>query len=334
LFSRKRTVGKPATAVPEPTNTPGMDVLVFLAEQGLAPTPSNYALGYHRGVDRRSLVAMSVDSILMDGRRITQADADRIMASHHKRALAGEPNEMAMQQQALRHQTLQLAELTAGAASGSGDFSRDLSEGLHRLSGRPNSTEEIVAAMIDRTRGVEAQLSAASKKIEQLRTEVEAVRGDAMRDALTGLLNRRGLTKELRSGEKRAMATVAICDVDHFKMVNDRHGHAVGDRVLKGVAASLAESLGAHQVARWGGEEFVVLLEGLAPDQSVPLLEKAREDLAARSFKLQDSGVPLGQVTISIGAAALQGSEPEAAIEAADRLLYAAKAGGRNRVIT
>jgi diguanylate cyclase len=310
-----------------------MDVLVFLAEQGLAPTPSNYALGYQRSIDRRGLVAMSVDSILMDGRRITQTDADRIMASHHKRALAGEPNEIAMQQQALRHQTLHLAELAAGAASGSGDFGRDLSEGLHRLSGGADSIDQIVAEMIDRTRGVEAQLSAASEKIEQLRTEVEAVRGDAMRDALTGLLNRRGLSEELRSRRKRETATIAICDVDHFKMVNDRHGHAVGDRVLKGVAASLAESLGAHQVARWGGEEFVVVLEGLAPDQGVLLLEKARQDLAARSFKLQDSGAPLGQVTISIGAAALQGREPEAAIEAADRLLYEAKASGRNRVI-
>lgn len=130
------------------------------------------------------------------------------------------------------------------------------------------------------------------------------------------------------------MGTIALCDVDHFKTVNDRHGHIVGDRVLKGVAASLSESLFGHQVGRWGGEEFLVLIDGLAPDRAVPLLQAARENLAARSFKLQDTGKPIGRVTVSMGAASLLNVQPEAAIEAADRLLYEAKKQGRNRVIS
>jgi diguanylate cyclase len=276
---------------------------------------------------------MSMDAIRMDGRRITQADADRIAKSHIMRSQGSETSEPNALEQDLRHRTLQLAELAAGAASGSREFGDDLTDQFRRLSGGAASIEQIVEAMIDRTRGVEAQLTAASEKIERLRSEVEAVRGDALRDALTGLLNRRGLTEELRNRSIRKFATLAMCDVDRFKSINDQHGHAVGDRVLKGVAASLSESLGVHHIARWGGEEFVVILEGIDINGATRLLNRARTDLAGRTFKLHDTGIPLGQVTISIGATPLQGAEPEAAIEAADRLLYKAKAEGRNRVV-
>jgi diguanylate cyclase len=328
-----RPAHQPDDRAPEPKTTPGLNLLRFLAEQGLAPTPANYALAYHRDADRRCLVAVAVDSILMEGRRVTQADADRIMGSHAQKAAADEPDEAAQQQVALRHQTLQLAEITARAASGSSSFGQELSEGLYHLTGGSGSIEQIVAAMIQRTRGVEAQLSAASHKIEQLRSEIDAVRGDAMRDVLTGLLNRRGLIEELHHRRRSDIATLALCDVDHFKSINDRHGHSVGDRVLKGVAASLSESLCAYQVARWGGEEFLVLIEGRSPEQAAHLLDRARTDLEARSFKLQDTGEPIGKVTISIGAASLTNVAPDQAIEAADRLLYEAKSQGRNRVI-
>ena len=151
------------------------------------------------------------------------------------------------------------------------------------------------------------------------------MRGDALRDSLTGLLNRRGLMEELQVRPKREVGTIAVCDVDHFKAVNDGHGHAVGDRVLKGVAASLAESVGAHQVARWGGEEFVVLLDGVKLADARVLLERARRDLQARSFKLLETGEQLAPVTISIDVASLNNVTPEVAIEGADRLLYEAK---------
>lgn len=192
--------------------------------------------------------------------------------------------------------------------------------------------EKIVATMIDRTQEVEAQLATASAKIEQLRSEVEAVRGDAMRDAMTGLLNRRGLEEELNARTRRAVGTLAICDVDHFKAVNDRHGHCAGDRVLKGVASCLTESLGVHQVGRWGGEEFVIVMDGVDPVAARPLLERAREDLASRSFRLHDTDEPIGRITISLGATSLKNVTPALAVDAADRLLYKAKAEGRNRL--
>jgi diguanylate cyclase len=333
LFNRTRHTPAVTNLAAEPAELPGYGVLRFLAEQGLQATPANYALAYNRAIDRRGMLAMAVDSILMDGRRITQADADRITTSQAKRDAQSGAGGDDQQQAALRHQTLRLAELASGAASGSNAFGRDLSEGLNRIASGDAPIEQIVAVMIEQTRGVEAQLIAASQKIEQLRNEVEAVRDDAMRDALTGLLNRRGLNDELRSRAKRSVGTVALCDIDHFKTVNDQYGHAVGDRVLRGVAASLSESLGIHQIARWGGEEFLIVIDGATPQEALPLLERARRDLADRCFKLHDTGAAIGQVTVSIGVASLTNTKADAAVEAADRLLYRAKNEGRNRVV-
>lgn len=102
--------------------------------------------------------------------------------------------------------------------------------------------------------------------------------------------------------------------------------------MLKGVATSLVESAGVHTVARWGGEEFVIIIDGLKTADAKTVLERARAELESHTFRLRDTSEPLGAVTISIGAAPLGGAEPEAAIEEADRLLYQAKHAGRNQV--
>jgi diguanylate cyclase len=309
----------------------GYDVLAFLEQHRLAPSPTNYALGYLVTTDGRGLVAMAVDAIRMEGRNISQADVDRIMAAQSKPTKDAEPSTPDAQQEVLRHQTLKLADLAAGAAANSTEFGRDLSIGLEELADQDGSLAHALAAMIARNRENEARLLAASQEIDTLRQEVEAAKDDASRDALTGLLNRRGVMMELASRPADAPGTVALFDVDHFKGVNDRFGHPVGDRVLRAVAASLAQSCGHHQVARWGGEEFLVILDGLEPERSRIELERAREDLAMRSFRLRTTQEPLGTITISAGAASLAGVDPEAAIAAADELLYEAKRRGRNQ---
>ena len=336
MFSLKRSPAPAPAQRADPATGVGQDALHFLSEHGLDHGPVNYALAWCVKAERRSMVAMAVDAILMEGRTLTQSDVDRIMAVEARLPVGspdGAPGAADPRQDALRHQTLRLADLAAGAASQSSAFGRDLSTGLFHLTGGTQSVEQIVSAMVLRTRGVEEKLQAASREIEDLRQQVESTRDDAQRDALTGLPNRRGVLAELAK-RRPGPGVVALCDVDHFKVVNDRYGHGVGDRVLKGVAASLAQSVGLHMVARWGGEEFLILLDGIAMDEAAPLLDRARTDLAARSFKLRATDEPLGTVTVSIGAAPLVGSTADDAIEAADRMLYAAKGAGRNRLAT
>jgi diguanylate cyclase len=127
---------------------------------------------------------------------------------------------------------------------------------------------------------------------------------------------------------------VAICDVDHFKRVNDRYGHAVGDRVLKMVATSLVESCGGQLVGRWGGEEFLVVVQGHALDDTVELLDDARRALGQRAFKLRETDEPMGAITFSAGVALVdEGAEWSNALNSADAALYRAKAQGRNMVL-
>lgn len=310
----------------------GYEALRFLSEQGLEHNPVNFGLAWRCKTDRHSVAAMAVDAILMEGRRLVQADVDLITAAQAAKLNGGKAVAVSSHD-ALRHQTLRLADIAAHAASRSTDFGRDLSAGLFQLSGGQGSVEQIVKAMVQRTNDIQAQLNAASSEIEELRQQVEISRDDAHRDALTGLFNRRGVRREMSHCRWSRSGSIALCDVDHFKQVNDRFGHGVGDRVLKAVGDCLSQCLGSHTVARWGGEEFLVLLDGATVEQAVGILERARSNLAERTFRDRQTNELIGSVTISIGVTAFGGTKQDAAIEAADRMLYEAKRGGRNCVV-
>jgi diguanylate cyclase len=333
MFARRKTVAPIALVPADPVSGPGYEALRFLSQQGLEHSPANFALAWRIAADRRGIVAMAVDAVLMEGRTLRQEDVERIMQADARREQAARDS-ADPRQDALRHQSLRLADLAAGAATQSSDFGRDLSAELFQLSGGTGSVEQIVQAMVQRTRVIERQLSAASKEIDGLRQEIEATRDDAQRDALTGLLNRRGAVQQLSTRARTAPGVVALCDIDHFKSVNDRFGHGVGDRVLKAVATSLSDSVDGHTVARWGGEEFLVIIDGVTLDRAASLLERARQHLEGRSLRIRDSEECLGTITISIGAALLTGTKRDDAIETADRRLYEAKRLGRNRVVT
>jgi diguanylate cyclase (GGDEF)-like protein len=155
----------------------------------------------------------------------------------------------------------------------------------------------------------------------------------AATDPLTELLNRRGFEAEAeRLSGRRADSVLAVFDVDHFKSVNDRHGHAVGDRVLREVAQRLASALRPpDRLARHGGEEFVLWLCDVASDDALRVLERMRVRVAEHDW---NSCVPGLRVTVSAGAVRPASLEPiDVALQRADRLLYEAKHGGRDRVV-
>ncbi len=175
---------------------------------------------------------------------------------------------------------------------------------------------------------------------------LESSHGMAFRDDLTGLPARRALNEGLlKVGRRYALAMV---DVDHFKKVNDRYGHDVGDQVLKMVAARLARVNGGGYPFRYGGEEFTVLFPGKSADEVLPYLDHLRTTIASSRFTLRHRSRPnrrpeaapkrvgsecLG-VTVSIGVAERCGelAEPAKVLRAADQALYRAKQTGRNRI--
>ena len=163
----------------------------------------------------------------------------------------------------------------------------------------------------------------------------------AVRDALTGLYNRAYFLEQIGVLAESAAAkglglAVLMLDVDHFKRVNDAHGHDAGDAVLREVAQVLRESTRAEDlVARYGGEEFVLALPVSAPDQASDRAERIRAAVAARRVAVPTSAAPL-RLTASVGLVyARPGRAPAVSslVTAADRALYQAKNLGRNRVV-
>jgi diguanylate cyclase (GGDEF)-like protein len=149
----------------------------------------------------------------------------------------------------------------------------------------------------------------------------------ASTDGLTGLLNRRSLEARARRLAGSAYA-VAVADIDEFKRLNDTLGHDAGDRALRVFADVLRRSLPAgHHIARWGGEEFVVVLEGRTAQSAFDIAERIRTDLASAC---QLTHTP--QMTVSFGIAdSTMGSAFEHLVRIADDALYQSKEGGRNR---
>ena len=321
-------------AAPSPAGHPnhiGSEALRLLASQDLPPTPENYELAFTAVSLPRSLTARAFDAILMSGGTISPAEAERM--SKALRAEQAAKNEEEPQERAqLRLEALRVSEATAAVMHTTSNFSRSLDEGLERLAPEGASVRELVSVMIQHVNETEKKLSAASRTIDNLRAEIETARGDAARDALTGIPNRRGLEEAIAALPKTGKHCLAICDIDRFKRVNDKYGHVVGDRVLKLVANSLKDSCGAHLVGRWGGEEFMVLLASTDLEAAAATLDQALADLGQRNVKLRATDEPLGSITFSAGVASFTGNDCTAAIQEADALLYQAKEAGRAAV--
>ena len=161
----------------------------------------------------------------------------------------------------------------------------------------------------------------------------------ATRDPLTHAINKRGFeeafVKEYGFARRHGRAlSLMTFDVDHFKRVNDTHGHPVGDYVLRRLAQVVTASIRAEDLfARVGGEEFVVLLRDIGPENAFECADRLRRSIEQTLFETGGARIP---VTISAGVATLQAGHPshQALLEAADRALYEAKGSGRNRVCT
>ncbi|TYT76068.1 diguanylate cyclase [Desulfobotulus mexicanus] len=167
---------------------------------------------------------------------------------------------------------------------------------------------------------------------------MEKLRMESITDALTGLYNRRYMEETLRREflrchRKNCCLSLLLLDADHFKKVNDTHGHETGDLVLMHLASLLKQDVRADDVAcRIGGEEFLLILPGLCPDSALKRAEEIRREVALRPTETED-GRKIS-ITVSMGLAVYpyDADDPEGLIRAADRGLYTAKASGRNRV--
>jgi diguanylate cyclase len=200
------------------------------------------------------------------------------------------------------------------------DFGRDLAQGVAAISGKSrlnglDGVAQITTTMIERIRDAEVRLAHATEEADSLRTKLAFDEAFASRQEAAG------------------PHCLAVVDIDRFKRINDQFGHGVGDRVLSAIANVLSQQCAPHLVVRHGGEEFAVLLSGIELSAATIMLDRARGVTADKHFRSRDSQVELGQITFSAGVTAIQPGEPQdQAFARADRLLYAAKQDGRDRI--
>ena len=244
----------------------------------------------------------------------------------------------------LEYALMRFAQTARAAQSETSDHRGVIGVQLDTLAG-PEGPEgldrvlDLSRAMLARVEQVEAAMARSEAETEQLRDSLAKARIEADVDHLTRLPNRRAFERRLISAtlaarERGEPLSLAFVDVDHFKQVNDTHGHAAGDRVLCALAASLSEGAGdACYVARHGGEEFVLLFHGLAKQGALGRLDAIRRAQASRILMNRDTGQPFGKITFSAGVAEVtEDTDIRSGLARADAALYRAKQQGRNRI--
>jgi diguanylate cyclase len=312
------------------------------------PTPPNFAISYahlsgtHQELSHRLLA-------LLEGGATPSPEA---LETLHTECLAlpAAFNVEAVEEgsEEIQHAAQDIAEQLAGgqrnlAAYGAvlsqvgGEIERDQTvAGL--LQAVATLTAETVRAS-EHNSGLEQRLTASAARISRLRQSLASVKREATTDPMTGLVNRRGFDAGLRRAMARAKAeAVSLCllliDVDRFKNFNDTYGHKTGDLVLRLVGRLLAENVkGKDLAARFGGEEFAIILTGADERAGVMVAEQIRAVLDGKRIVNRGSGQQMQGITVSVGVAGLRpGEGPTSLISRADAALYRAKNTGRNRV--
>jgi diguanylate cyclase len=187
---------------------------------------------------------------------------------------------------------------------------------------------------------LESRLKDSRAEIRTLQEDLNAVRTESLTDPLTSLANRKAFDTALAATIVNARDTgepftLLITDIDHFKRFNDNYGHLTGDQVLRLVALAVKQNVkGADLAARFGGEEFGVILPNTHLRAGLTVAEHIRRAVMSKELVKRSTGENLGRITISIGVASFRPDDTMMTlIERADSCLYAAKRGGRNRVV-
>ena len=212
------------------------------------------------------------------------------------------------------------------------DRLKDIRAGVKKITRGENVRLQKAASLIKKLNN---RLRKMEQEVTHLRNELEEKHKEYLSDSLTGIPNRKAYEERILHECERycrhdTPVSMLVCDVDKFKQINDRYGHAAGDNVLKSIALVLWENIRSVDfVARYGGEEFVIIMPGATLDDAAKAAEKLRIKIQQHEFRIKKSIVP---VTMSGGIAQFKDYDSPASIfERADNALYLAKECGRNR---
>ncbi len=318
-------------------------VVPRLSRLKIPVTPLNYALWYDYYLGANDTLVSRVDEMLESEGGWSPQEAERLFETLVLRQNMSRLDGLSDDVQQLLTRVMSLV---SGAEGDVEEFGASLQVASDSLSeGGVSELGELVSSLVNRTalmvssnQSVHAQLLSSTKEVEKLKSDLESVKREAMLDPLTGIGNRSVLNQAmlltLQQVKEGMSAYVIMVDVDRFKQFNDRFGHLVGDKVLKFLAGTLTGTVkGRDTVARFGGEEFCIILSDISREGAVSVSEKVRRTVQEADLKRSESGESLGRVTVSLGVTRVHPNDTfECIIERADTALYASKKQGRNQV--
>lgn len=291
------------------------DIGSFLFAHDLDLTPLNFGVAYDYLTGNDHGIEKAVAAVLAERGKITNGWVESVVANAPNKDVT--PESLHEMLEKVEENLSQFTGLVDESRSSAKDYGAALQEQVRDLSDEAKA-EPVLAkligltrTMVEKTRLVENQMRDSAKQTRALQQSLESARRAAEQDHLTGLPNRRAFETTLTAETLAAQAanepiSVAFCDIDHFKVVNDTHGHETGDRVLKFVSGLLAKvSNDKCHVARHGGEEFVMLFRGKTAAEACEMVDAARADLATRSLVNRATGQRMERVTFSAGVATM-----------------------------
>lgn len=236
-----------------------------------------------------------------------------------------------------------------GSVANNDAYARSLADAQARLVGLTEAEQvkvivSLLVAENERMRLASAddqrRLEASAREIEALQESLRGAEEAALTDPLTGSGNRRQFDAAMQkaveaSNARQVPLSLIMCDIDHFKRVNDKFGHHVGDEIIKALAGVIGANVReTDTVARYGGEEFAIILPMTGRQAAKATAERIRSQFGAKQFAVRETKQKIGQLSASFGVAEHRsGDDAETLVKRADAKLYEAKAAGRDRVV-
>ncbi|WP_296744708.1 GGDEF domain-containing protein [Mesorhizobium sp.] len=332
-------------AVPTDRNTDiASTVVATMRQLGVLGLPRNYEIFYEALSGSNRELSLAVVSL---SNRPTQEDLDNIgrtfLPQHHgpsivenaRDAIAKELEDVAALLRSERTHIEKYGRILDETSSGLNNRSLLSQELLHKIASAMSAATN---STLDHNRQFSSTLSDKTAELESVKSKLEEYKRLANTDPLTQIWNRRAFDKEItriyNSNRGILFNALILADIDRFKDINDRYGHPVGDKIIQIIADILQSSVRADMfVARTGGEEFAIIVEGAGEDTTYEIAERIRVLIEQTPFTSSQTGMNYGTVTLSMGIC--MASEAESAEDLytkADRALYRSKVSGRNRV--
>ena len=323
----------------------GEKALGYIKYNLTSAAPDGYELWFNYASGAKPELNQSIKALLAEQPRITQDQLDKIYSTHFH----NEPVDERMEEisSKVSVELSEIMDMVGSSLSNTENYSESLEVFTSELADIKDegSLRMMISSMVtatfemaQNTKELESNLARSKDQITKLNSSIESIRAESMTDALTGIANRKkfDVTMERETVITRQASEelcLLLCDIDFFKKFNDTHGHQAGDMVLQAVSRGIMQhTRQSDTLCRWGGEEFILLLDNCPLDEAVKRANIIREAIKEQSVAFGRNQI---RVTLSIGVTEqVPGEDLEPFIARADAALYQAKEGGRDQVVT